>query len=327
MVQRIVEQLPDTDYERHPAFRDQLRSLSSSERIAALEQFLPLFHRNLESHIRYLDEFPPLKDEDAAALQSEVARRIHDDGALSLAITDEEKHGLGRILAPTLDQLAKDRKAVPDSKRKFKHNAVGLKPHKVPELTSATEAILRRTGALAGIEELLCAPVRIKRFAALIHDETDQYHRNKFEEFGLPDPPTNGMHLDSPLDGPPVKALIYLSHVEPENGPFGYVLGTHRVSDTFDLCVRKTTDMLKMSRESFLALPREFRRKLNFGVDLLDGESEAAAVLLEREHQFLSSGGDLLLFDFNGVHRGGMVERGSRTTLQVVFETKDDGDA
>ena len=71
-----------------------------------------------------------------------------------------------------------------------------------------------------------------------------------------------------------------------------------------------------------MALPRQFRRNPDFGVDLRDDESAAARALLEREHRFLSSTGDLLLFDFNGVHRGGMVERGSRTTLQIVFKRK-----
>jgi len=53
----------------------------------------------------------------------------------------------------------------------------------------------------------------------------------------------------------------------------------------------------------------------------MDGSPEAEA-LLAREYKFTSKDGNLLFFDPEGVHRGGMVDRGERIILQIALEPK-----
>ena len=67
-----------------------------------------------------------------------------------------------------------------------------------------------------------------------------------------------------------------------------------------------------------MALPKEFRRKSHFGFDLLD-DMPATEGYLQNEKSFCSSEGDLVLFDANGIHRGGIVKNERRVALSLLL--------
>jgi hypothetical protein len=115
--------------------------------------------------------------------------------------------------------------------------------------------------------------------------------------------------------------LVYLTDVTAENGPFRYIAGSPRYADPLDLVIRKTTDLAAadLPLERFLALPAVFRRRTHFGFDLPDGHPSTGA-LLSQEIEVTSDEGDLMCFDYNGIHRGGMVTRGRRVVLQAILE-------
>ena len=129
------------------------------------------------------------------------------------------------------------------------------------------------------------------------------------------------MHIDSAL-WPPLKVLIYINQVTKDQGPFRYVVGSHRIATEFELMVRKTNDKTGIHNEQFMALPPQFRMYTEFG-DALEPHNEGAAALLQKEVAYCDGTSDLVMFDFNGVHRGGFVRQGHRYILQCCFEARD----
>ncbi len=121
--------------------------------------------------------------------------------------------------------------------------------------------------------------------------------------------PTYYMHIDSAVGV--LKILMYRSaRVTAETGAFRYLPGAHKALDPVQRAIRKTADKAKFeglkdeTRAMFMALPRAFRRKANFGNDLLEETGADTASLLEREVALEGDAGEGFLADVNGVHRG-----------------------
>jgi hypothetical protein len=112
--------------------------------------------------------------------------------------------------------------------------------------------------------------------------------------------------------------------VGPKQGPFRYVMGSHRHRRSLaERVLRSAVDYAGLSARSpaararFRALPRWLQRKADFGTDLAPGSREAEA-LLAREHVFTTPGdGHLIVFDNDGIHRGALIESGRRRMLQI----------
>jgi hypothetical protein len=68
----------------------------------------------------------------------------------------------------------------------------------------------------------------------------------------------------------------------------------------------------------FLALPRALRLKAKFGDDIRD-RGDWGRYLLRYERVFTSADGDVIVFDTNGVNRGGLVRQGERRFIQVMM--------
>ncbi len=108
----------------------------------------------------------------------------------------------------------------------------------------------------------------------------------------------DGWHRDSFFDQ--FKAIVYLSDVEPENGPFQYVLGSHTFGS-------KITDAASAGISA--ATTR---------VD--DAQAEALiAAAPERNRIVTGPAGSLVLADTSGIHRGMPLEAGSRYALTNYY--------
>ena len=119
------------------------------------------------------------------------------------------------------------------------------------------------------------------------------------------------------------QAILYLSEVGPDNGPFCYCLGSNHVEiGWLEGAARRANDRIDLSscapesRRLFHALPRRLRRKAKFGNDL-EGDHPQLGRLLASERRFTLADGDLILFDDRGIHRGGLVQAGERCMLQI----------
>lgn len=131
---------------------------------------------------------------------------------------------------------------------------------------------------------------------------------------------TGGIHIDS-NSRPIMNGVLYLSDVEPENGPFQYVAGSnHWAYDIEDRAMRKAIDEIGVGGANgelpFLSLPPEYRRKAAFGWDVEDGSPESEAMLASLK-TFTSDTTDVVWFDADGAHRGGLVDQGRRLSLLI----------
>ena len=307
--------LPNPDYESLPDFRRHLDQVDDTVRCEALEKFVPHFEAYFKRHLT-----APKLDYDVRIAQGDaLLRRLQQTGCGLARLSPKFKAPLAARVIPFAERVHAE--LAQRDEAKFKHTQFKFDPEEHADVFEMVEALFEgehvhaAAAAYAG-RELLLREVTVQV-------NTDVMTRRDYGELdaeGLPSPRTRYMHIDSAL-WPPVKVLIYLSEVTPDGGPFRYVEGSHRMATDFELMVRKTNDRRNIRDALFMALPPPFRMFTLFG-DYIDPDGEAARRLLERERAYTSDDGDLILFDFNGVHRGGFVREGHRYMLQCHFERR-----
>ncbi len=307
--------LPNPDYEGVPEFQHHLGQVDDALRAEALAKFLPHFegcyHRHLTS--------PELNYDDRIDKGDALLRRLQETGCGLARVSPERLEPLKTKVVPVAEWL--HRRLTRRGDLKFRDTQRKYDRENDPDVFEMVERLFEEEHVYAAASTYASRPLVLKEVTVQVN--TDFMTRRDYGELdaqGLPSPRTRYMHIDSAL-WPPVKVLIYLSEVTPDRGPFRYVEGSHRMATDFELMVRKTNDRLNMHGSLFMALPPPFRMYTLFG-DNIDPDSEEARRLLEREHAYTSADGDLMLFDFNGVHRGGFVREGHRYMLQCHFERR-----
>lgn len=205
-------------------------------------------------------------------------------------------------------------------KLKFSDGQVPLEPTEHPALYLTAEKALAEAGVFAAFSAYAGRELGLLRLVAQVNSARETHQKfGELDASGLPERRTSYWHVDS-TDWPPVKALIYVSDVELDQGPFRAVRGSHRLMGDYETVVRKTNDKLRQPTARFLSLPEEFRQHAYFGDDI-DETTPGAAELLAREAVLADGRSDLVLFDNNSVHRGGFVRSGHRYMLQCHFTT------
>jgi hypothetical protein len=159
-----------------------------------------------------------------------------------------------------------------------------------------------------------------------------------------PAPKTLYAHFDEGIELP--KAIVYLSDVAEDNGPTSCYPGVYEnlnLNVFQDIIGRilghigsrpgnALFDYYKMSysqsmssenfRRHFMRLPPLLRFNSHLGWDVLPG-SEFEAELMAREKVMLGAAGTFIAFDGAFLmHRGGLIQKGERLALQVVFYPK-----
>jgi ectoine hydroxylase-related dioxygenase (phytanoyl-CoA dioxygenase family) len=156
-----------------------------------------------------------------------------------------------------------------------------------------------------------------------INDSSDDFWQRFFPDLAIEKPATAYCHRDA--SGGDVKVILYLSDVALENGPFSFILGSHRhrpgkfanmVQELNDTSGFSATD--PKARRLFAALPSFLRKKCAFGNDL-QTESEAAKQILAAEWKITANKGHAVVFDYKGHHSGGMVLEKERIVLTCVI--------
>jgi hypothetical protein len=112
-----------------------------------------------------------------------------------------------------------------------------------------------------------------------------------------------GWHRDSVF---PVqyKSIIYLSDVNPKNGPFEYILGSHK----------KSTILKSIIENKFVATQNRMT------TEQVDDFSFSNPEL--KRKIFTAKKGSLILVDTSGIHRGMPIEQGERYALTNYFFLK-----
>lgn len=177
------------------------------------------------------------------------------------------------------------------------------------------------------------------------------WYKNCYADVGLPTSKTAYMHVDADHDI--LKAMFYLTDCSAENGPFGFLKGSHlwKRSPTV-VAVQKGFDQAQATRFELqpdeldfksgyyrprfrersyrmgtLSLPPLLRGSTHFGDDVLD-DSDLSKALLGSEVSFTCQAGTFVLFDGSqGIHRGAMVRAGERWAIQIGFRARRSGES
>lgn len=250
----------------------------------------------------------------------EIAAALDLDGVHAFRLTDAEKARLETLTGPWFGQL---RLRLAAGVRHFDDNRLWIDAQASPEVYAWFRDLMDRAGVLSAASARLGRPVTVAHLIPQLNTPETDFWTGQFADVGEPDPACNYCHVDTAWGI--AKMIVYVGEVGEANGPFSYVRGSHRARDGFwGRLVRKANDYAGLSstrpaaRRLFAALPAGLRRKAAFGPDLRDDHPLAPA-LLAAETRFTTDAADAILFDPDGVHRGGMVQAGERRVVGVLL--------
>lgn len=340
------------DYATHPAYQRLVRSASPKTRLVSLLRFgkylgvilckrlvsyelIPGHLRKPRSAsgvLRLLREagnnaLRKLVPQGRALKTSSDAGAVHQalgcDGVCVAQIDRKQLAQISAAAQPLYDRLRQKRGNRAEGGRDFDESRSYALRTAHAELFTAVEATLTRSGILDGVSAYIGRPASLIDVNPQINDQSDDFWRRIFPDQPVAERPVAYMHRDA--TGGDIKAILYMSDVKPENGPFSYAIGSQKVySGRLGDWIEQTNDQSSFSgtgplnRRRFAALPAILRRKCAFGNDVLPG-SEISHRLLGAEWTITAPRGSVVLFDTKGIHRGGMVKQGERLVLTCVL--------
>ena len=350
--------LPAIDYDPHPAYGGFLPKPTLRERVHSLNVFLrtfafvtvrrivdyenmPLLSKeagfsglNVSTALRYATMFTRIRvsrmigtltgaRRPATPANPALLNRIRSDGIVCLTLAPEEIGQVRGVTAPGFAKLDERRAAIPPEKRKFDDNVYWCTRSADPDAFATVETIFNRYGIIEAASAYLGRPVGVKHVNAQINDQDLAFWKRVFPDTQLADPWGSYLHIDATYGM--LKCAIYVHDIGPDGGPFCYVRGSQNAKvGWFEGMVRRTNDFCGFSgrkvdaRRKFMALPAFLRKKADFGGDLPDDSPEVQR-LREGHFAATSNYGNCVLFDGNGMHRGGMVNKGERRCIFILL--------
>jgi hypothetical protein len=264
-----------------------------------------------------------------------VAQDLQRDGVHICRLSDVEKRKLWDLCAPVVARLRTVAARDPEirvAESMPRYSSVGVR----------LDRFFRRNAILDGLSAYFASNVTFTGYSLEYSHHRQNWWHDLYADVGLENPKTAYLHYDHGCRNP--KAIIALSEVTDENGPTGYVKGSHiQPRSTFvhflvksiDQCFednnpagakipyRRRFQEIEFRRE-FLALPRAFQASSHFGEDVTD-DTNLSADLLKNEIKITHDVGNCIVFDGDyGVHRGALVRSGERFVFQIIFAIEPD---
>jgi hypothetical protein len=259
----------------------------------------------------------------AAPANRALLNQIKADGIVPLMLSPDEIEQVRTVTNPGFAKLDERRAGIPVEKRKFDDNVYWCTRSGDPQAFTTVENIFNRYGITEAASAYLGRPVGVKHVNAQINDQDLAFWKRVFPDTQLADPWGSYLHIDATYGM--LKCAIYVHDIGPNGGPFCYIRGSHLANvGWFEGMVRRTIDFAGFSskkpevRKKFMALPAFLRKKAEFGADIPDDSSEAQR-LREGHFSATSNFGNCILFDGNGIHRGGMVNKGERRCIFILL--------
>lgn len=350
--------LPAIDYDAHPAYGGMFPKPTFRERLYAVNVFLrtlafvtirrivdydnmPLLTKeagfgglNFTTALRYLSMYGRIRAARAVGTLTGARRpampanpalldKIKSDGIVCLTLSPDEIEQVRSATNRAFAKLDERRANIPPEKRKFDDNVYWCTRSGDPQAFAAVETIFKRYGIMEAASGYLGRPAGVKHVNAQINDQDLAFWKRVFPDTRLADPWGSYLHIDATYGM--LKCAIYIHDIGPDGGPFCYVRGSQNAKiGWFEGMVRRTNDFSGFSsrhpaaRRKFMALPAFLRKKADFGGDLPDNSPEVPHL---REGHFAATSkyGNCVLFDGNGIHRGGMVNKGERRCLFILL--------
>jgi hypothetical protein len=246
------------------------------------------------------------------------------DGIAVIALPSDRFFSLETASTQYFADLAHRRGASNVGDRAFDESRASVGRQSASALFSVIEQVLEESGILAAAEIYKGRKCQLVDVNPQINDISDSFWRDIFPDLNLETlPRTAYCHRDA--SGGDLKAIIYMTDVGPNNGPFSFAIGSHQLSvSRIDDWIGESNDMSGLSgtepsaRRKFAALPAKLRQKCAYGNDLVDS-SPVADALDKSLWPITASKGALVLFDTKGTHRGGMVVEGERRVITCII--------
>lgn len=315
----MIVKMPNPDYANHPAYGGLFGRGRFIAKAKAFKRYAPKFLKNFFLALKFYKRLPKGDYDRRNPVWFE---RLIEDGAAAWRMEQGDIAELLKKIGQYVARLEARKSKIPAEKRKFSDHSLHI-PESDAGFYSWLGELFGKYDIQKIIESYSGRRMNLKTAAVFLNDPQDEYWKDHFADVGLPDPPTAYMHTDSSMRW--LKCMVYLSEVREENGPFSYVLGSNNFYMSFwEYVARKSSDMSGLDkcernwREMFWTLPHFLQRKCELGNDFLEGDP-AVKMLLEREKKFTSAEGNMIIFDTDGVHRGGMVHSGRRLALIAAF--------
>jgi hypothetical protein len=350
--------LPVLDYDAHPAYGAMFPKPTLRERIYALKIFvrtfafvtirrivdydnMPLLTKeagfsglNFRTALRYISMFGRIRASrmigaltgarrPAAPANPALLNQIKADGIVPLMLSADEIEQVRTVTNPGFAKLDERRAAILPEKRKFDDNVYWCTRASDPQAFTTVENIFNRYGIIEAASAYLGRPVGVKHVNAQINDQDLAFWKRVFPDTQIADPWGSYLHIDATYGM--LKCAIYVHEIGPDGGPFCYIRGSQNARMSwFEGMVRRTNDFSGFSgrkpeaRRKFMALPRFLRKKADFGGDVSDDSADALR-LREGHFSATSNYGNCILFDGNGMHRGGMVNKGERRCVFILL--------
>jgi len=350
--------VPEIDYETHPAYGRLFPKPTFRERIEALSIFIrtfafvsirrivdydnmPLLTKeadfnglNFSTALRYISMYARIRTmrflgtlagtrRPAVPASPALLNQIRSDGIVCLTLSPDEIGQVRAVTDPAFAKLDERRAGIPLEKRKFDDNVFWCTRSSNPQAFTTVENIFHRYGIIEAASAYLGRPVGVKHVNAQINDDAYTFWKRVFPDTTLDDPWGSYLHIDATYGM--LKCAIYVHDIGPDGGPFCYVRGSQNAEiGWFEGMVRRTNDFSGFSgrrpdaRKKFMALPALLRKKADFGGDLQDDTTDVQH-LREGHFSATSNYGNCILFDGNGIHRGGMVNKGERRCVFIIL--------
>jgi len=311
----VTTRLPRPDYFSHPLVALHAHLVNDHSRIEAMNLFAPLFQRAWGDWLRIGQAAFDARIDGPG---DETLKALQRDGVVLLKMDQAIKARITELVGSQVDAIQASLAAC-DGKPAFRDMHAQLVKADWEEVYDLMTRALADLHVFEVASAYVKRPLRIRQLHVQLNNEHETRLRyGVIDADGIPARKSDYWHIDGEI-WPNFKALLYLNDVTLEQGPMRYIPGTHRDLDAFETVARKVNDMLKLHWQHFLSLPDALRVHALFG-PFMTGEEPEAKVLLQREIACCGEGKDVVLFDNNGVHRGGFVRQGSRRIVQILFE-------
>lgn len=339
------------NYYQHPAYAELIKSVGFVRRMNALLRFLPslalikvkraIRYEMIPLHIRKASGLSGWLDKIRVALThlfgsnlahnldlnaielTDLDRSFRSQGCAVVVAPDSSYQHIAALSRPNFERLEASRTALREGSRDFEASRSYARRDEANTLFEAIEDLFTQSGVFDTANAYLGRKAKLVDVNPQINDPSDDFWRRIFPDLELPTPSCAYFHRDA--SGGDIKVIIYMSDVGPDNGPFSYIIGSHRmVLPLADDHVSEANDSNGLSgtglanRRCFAALPAAWRQKGAFGNDVLDDTPLANAI---QGGLWAISGkkGSIVMFDTKGVHRGGMVVHGERRVITCVL--------
>lgn len=279
-------------------------------------------------HSKYFFEtnnFNPDFIEDTPLLE-----QFKNDGCVSISLSNSERSKLERL---GQKYLIKCRERV-EGRTDFRG---GIALHYHHEISKVIRDIVKTNNIEQLISNYKNTTMKLCYIALDYSNQGQTWFKDCYSDIGLDLPKTNYFHFDNDIEVS--KALVNLTDVCIDNGPFTFVRGSNNWNFSMTLmCIYSSIDrginaklfkenrksnyyrpLFKEFREELVKLPKIMQGSTHFGDDILD-ETPLSDLLLDNSIVFTGAPGQFIVFDgYRGIHKGSTCTKGERLGLQIGF--------